>query len=503
MKELANSNQPVNRETLDEIVTNPKVRRAVARGSHRWFFTIYFSGYLTYPSAPFHRDLFQLSEQEDIRLLAIMSFRGSAKSTILAQSFPIWAVVGKQQLKHVLILTQTIPQAKLHLKDIRGELERNALLKEDLGPFQEEDEWHSSSLVLPRYGAKITAALREQSIRGIKHGPYRPQLVILDDVEDLESTYSKESCDKTYAWFTGDVMPIGDKRTRIVLLGNRLGEDSLLPRVIGKIKDGSLHGAYRAVPLLDEKGNVAWTGKYPSWEEVENQRRMGDEVAWRREFLLQNIPRLGLVVQPEWIAYYDRLPPTDAGDSLYTVTSIDPASSLGADAAFTAIVSAQIHGYGEGLRVYILPNPVNERMEFPDIIERAKQVSFALGNGYPTDILVEEVQSQVYIAHELINQGLPASGIKIHGSDKRHRLMMTTHLIRSGKVLFPRKGAEELIEQIVHFGVERHDDLVDAFTMLILQVTAERRMAQPEVFVLKSRPLRLGRRSSFWDDDDE
>ena len=170
MKELANSNQPVNRETLDEIVTNPKVRRAVARGSHRWFFTIYFSGYLTYPSAPFHRDLFQLSEQEDIRLLAIMSFRGSAKSTILAQSFPIWAVVGKQQLKHVLILTQTIPQAKLHLKDIRGELERNALLKEDLGPFQEEDEWHSSSLVLPRYGAKITAALREQSIRGIKHG---------------------------------------------------------------------------------------------------------------------------------------------------------------------------------------------------------------------------------------------------------------------------------------------------------------------------------------------
>ena len=145
----------------------------------------------------------------------------------------------------------------------------------------------------------------------------------------------------------------------------------------------------------------------------------------------------------------------------------------------------------------------HKRMEFPDIIERAKQVSFALGNGYPTDILVEEVQSQVYIAHELINQGLPASGIKIHGSDKRHRLMMTTHLIRSGKVLFPRKGAEELIEQIVHFGVERHDDLVDAFTMLILQVTAERRMAQPEVFVLKSRPLRLGRRSSFWDDDDE
>jgi phage terminase large subunit-like protein len=342
--------------------------------------------------------------------------------------------------------------------------------------------------VIPRYGAKITAASREQSIRGTKYGPYRPQLVILDDVEDLESTtHSKESCDKTYDWFTGDVLPIGDKRTRIVLLGNRLGEDSLLPRVIGKIKDGSLPGTYRVIPLLDEKGNIAWIGKYPTPEEVENQRQMGDDAAWRREFLLQNVPRLGRVVHPEWIPHYDRLPPTDAGDYLYTVTSIDPASSLGSDAAFTAMVSAQIHGHGDQLRVYILPGPVNERMEFPDIIERAKQVSLALGNGYPTDIVVEEVQSQVYITHELLNQGFPASGIKIHGNDKRQRLTMTTHLIQSGKVLFPRKGAEELIDQLVNFDISKYKDLADAFANLILEIMKNvQSRAEPEVFIVSA-----------------
>ena len=54
--------------------------------------------------------------------------------------------------------------------------------------------------------------------------------------------------------------------------------------------------------------------------------------------------------------------------------------------------------------------------------------------------------------------------------DKRSRLVLTAHMIKSGKILFPRTGAEELITQIVHFGVEKHDDLADAFSTLILSI---------------------------------
>jgi hypothetical protein len=46
-------------------------------------------------------------------------------------------------------------------------------------------------------------------------------------------------------------------------------------------------------------------------------------------------------------------------------------------------------------------------------------------------------------------------------------------MIKSGKVLFPRTGCEQLIDQIVHFGVEKHDDLADAFANLILSVITE------------------------------
>ena len=42
--------------------------------------------------------------------------------------------------------------------------------------------------------------------------------------------------------------------------------------------------------------------------------------------------------------------------------------------------------------------------------------------------------------------------------------------IFKGKVFFPRTGAEVLIGQLVNFGVEKYDDLADAFTLLMAKV---------------------------------
>jgi len=44
--------------------------------------------------------------------------------------------------------------------------------------------------------------------------------------------------------------------------------------------------------------------------------------------------------------------------------------------------------------------------------------------------------------------------------------MSIATMIQTGRIIFPRHGAEELVQQIVGFGAERHDDLVDAFTII-------------------------------------
>lgn len=79
--------------------------------------------------------------------------------------------------------------------------------------------------------------------------------------------------------------------------------------------------------------------------------------------------------------------------------------------------------------------------------------------------------------------GLPAEPAKIYGQDKRARLTLTTHLIKNGNILFPAKGCEDLICQLTGFGYETHDDLADAFAILILKVM-ESSQGIPNIYIL-------------------
>jgi predicted phage terminase large subunit-like protein len=58
-------------------------------------------------------------------------------------------------------------------------------------------------------------------------------------------------------------------------------------------------------------------------------------------------------------------------------------------------------------------------------------------------------------------------------ADKRTRLALTTKLIKEGVIVFPKEGCEDLIIQLVGFGREHHDDLADAFSMLIMKILEE------------------------------
>jgi phage terminase large subunit-like protein len=69
---------------------------------------------------------------------------------------------------------------------------------------------------------------------------------------------------------------------------------------------------------------------------------------------------------------------------------------------------------------------------------------------------------------------LEAEGMKTKGQDKRGRLALVANMVQSGKVFFPKKGAEDLIAQLVGFGTERYDDLADAFAILMLKIMEER-----------------------------
>lgn len=457
---------------IEDIFKDPVARAEAARRSHLLFHSIFFPHFVQYETAPFQKEMFRITEDPTIKLGVVTAFRGSGKSTIMTLSLPIWAVLGAPQKKFVLILAKTQAQAKIHFANLKRELEGNTLLKGDLGPFQDDSaEWGQYSTVLTKYGARITAASSEQSIRGLRHGEHRPDLIIVDDPEDLQSVKTLEGRDKTHNWLTGEVMPGGDKNTKIIVVGNLLHEDSVMMRLKDGIEKNLLNGVYREYPLVDAENKIIWPGKYPDMAAIEELKRtIGNESAFQREYLLRIMTSDDQVVRPEWIRYYDEMPSSDADGFRYVVTGIDLAISEKMSADYTAMVSARVYHYRDQLKIYILPNPVNARMDFPATVERAIDLSKILGGGVPTKLIIEEVGYQKSIIDHLKTLNIPAEGLKLHGQDKRERLSSVSHLIQQGKVLFPRHGAELLITEITGFGKERHDDLLDALVTALLYV---------------------------------
>jgi predicted phage terminase large subunit-like protein len=458
---------------LQTILHDRKVRKKLAIESHYWFFHIYLSHYVKYPTAPFHREIFRITEDNSILDTVIVSFRGSAKSTIMTLSYPLWAMVGRLQKKCIVVASLTQNQSKTLLYQMKQELETNELFIEDFGPFVDQnDGWRADSLVIGQYDTRILAISANESIRGIRHGPNRPDLIICDDVEDLNSVKTQEGRDKTFQWFTGELIPMGDKNTKVVVIGNLLHEDSLVMR----LREESLHQQtkrlVRLYPLLDEENKIAWPGKYPTIASVYEERAKVGNIAFQREYLLTIIPDTDVVVRPEWIHYYDELPNIDAGSGFqFLVASVDLAISEKQTADYTAIVYAYVFGIDKDAVIYILPTPINRRMSFPTTVQTIMQENQRYqGQGITQKWYVEDVAYQKAAIQELHHQGLKVHGVKVQGSDKRARLSQTTSWLEAKRILFPPQGAEVLINQLLGFGVERHDDLADAFSMLVLQV---------------------------------
>ena len=463
------------------MIKDAKVRRSIAVESHLLFFSVYFAHYIEYGFADCHREMFALTEDATISTLVVTAAREIGKSTILNTSLAAWSILGRERKKFLVILGQTQVKARQHFLNFKKELEENELLKKDLGPFKEESGEWGSALVLPYYNARIAFASTEQSIRGMRHKQYRPDLIIADDLEDNDSVKTLDRRNKTYDWLTKDVIPAGSRNTRLIVIGTLLHEDSLMVRLKKEIQNGKRNGVYREYPLVCEEGEILWPSKFPDEASIEQERlRVGDEKAWFQEYLLRIISDADRVIHPEWIHYYETLPKrTKENRYRYTRIGIDLAISQKERSDCTAMVAASVFGYGKNMRAYILPNPINERLDFPSALERAKLLSSSFGeDGKKAKIFVENNQYQEAFPQMLREMRYPAEGVRSFG-DKRTRLTIINPAVKCGQVLFPKNGAEVLIQQLIGFGVEAHDDLADAFSLIIGEIVKDNPARSP------------------------
>ena len=434
----------------------------MTKNSVFWFFYVYFSSYVKCDAGDFQKEICNYLQDDKVKFLEILAFRGSAKSSMANTAFVIWSII-TNRVKFAVVISDTFSQTKLQIYNIKTEFEENKLLINDWGTFEKNEEWTSTNIVLPKYDARITGRSTGQKMRGIRHKQYRPDLLIADDIENLEMVRTKEQRDKSWQWLISEALPAMSNDGKTVLIGNLLHSDSIMMRMkqqlIKKIRDGVL----LEYPIIDGK-KILWKGMYPDMVAIEKKKKsVGDMRAWQREYLLKIIPEEGQVIKDEWIQYYDKVPDDNI---IIKGTGNDLAISKKATADYTTMVSGKLGIVKKEPKIYIMPNPINERLSGFETTERAKSVSLALGGGTLTTFWVEDVAYQAMQIEAMKRAGIPATGVKV-STDKRARLMTVASYVQNGTVLFPEQGCEDLILQLVNFGVEQHDDLCDGFILLV------------------------------------
>lgn len=454
---------------IQEATETKEGRIALSSASYQAFMFIYLPHHMLLEPAEFHGEL-TTELQSGAQFLSVIGFRGCAKTTMASLGFILWAAVTKQY-HFILNVGDTATQAAINIENIRYELENNEQLMADFGDMSvgisKLRSWTQTNLLLNN-GVRIMSRSRGQKVRGLKHRETRPDLVVIDDPEEREKVQRKEYRDKTQAWLEGDVIPaIEEFKSRLIIIGNKLHMDGLMMRISnGKIAPGLFKTM--EFPLIDANGKCLWPGKFPDQEALDRQMTKVGRIAWLREYLLKVIPPDGQDVKDEWIQRYDKIPESP----IKAAVGVDLAISKKSTADYTSMVSGVV-AYHEGRpKIYIQPNPVNERLSALETQNRMKLLAQTLRIYMTPVFYVEDVAYQRAAVELAEAQLLAVQGIRA-GGDKRARLATVATFIQNGTVVFPQSGCEDLIAQLVGFGVEDHDDLVDAFVYLILGLSQE------------------------------
>lgn len=450
------TNKFIDQKHWDELASTRTGRMVlVANYGFGAFCALYLFEYFYDEMGDVHDLIIDAIEDMNERFMTITSFRECGKSTIATFAYPIYLIC-MEQVKFMIVISDTGAQTEMMIMNLKAELEDNKYLLEDFGNLKTE-YWGTKTFTTST-GIKVLGRSKGQKVRGLRFRKYRPQVIIMDDIETMEDVRTKERRQKTYRWFYSEVMPaLGMADGRLIYIGNLLHKECLLMRLSRKEVFISYH-----IALTDDgefNGAPMWLARYPNKLAILRERKKHDPIVWQREYMLKIVPEEGQIFEDSDIQYYSIKPNREHYAS--SVIGIDLAISKKETADSTGMIGVHVYWQDGKPAIYIDPHMINAKLNFAETLITAKEYSMYIGGSIHAAMYIEKVAYQQAAIEALQNELLPAFGITPGGQDKTARLKSMSGLIKNN-LYFPESGAEDLISQLVGWGIESHDDLVDA-----------------------------------------
>jgi predicted phage terminase large subunit-like protein len=400
--------------------------------------------------------LLERVERGELKRLIVNVPPRHGKTLLCSSIFPAW-YLGRHPRKNIIMATHSADLSERNSRQAR------ALVQDDRWPFDSKlsgDSTSASRWNLDRGGGAFATGVGG-SVTG-----RGADILICDDLlhDSLGSDGEKEAA---FRWFTEVAVPRLEPGGAIILIGTKFAEDD----VFGRVLEGPDADQWTVVrlpalaeesdPLEREIGQALWPARMDVAELEARKREMGTR-AYECQFQQNPIPLEGNLIRREWLQYVDQ-PPTEFTK---VVCALDAAAKTGVANDYSAIVKIGVTKNG-----YYVLSADHFKVEFPALLRRVA----ALGDEdpKPSTIYVEDASNATALIQAFkAETRIPIVPVVAKGS-KISRVEGITGILEAKKVFLP-KDAPWLLDferELLSFPAGKHDDMVDAFTLALSQVS--------------------------------
>ena len=504
----------------EELLGEHGLRKELAAFDMAYFGRAYLPHYFKRKSPRFHKELDEiwstgvmkgknpLKEAEAISWMkgsrqVVAAPRGHAKSTNFTFKDSLHSVL--YAYKHyILILSDSSDQAELFLDDIRTELEDNYNIILDFGSLKGDKVWRTG-VILTSTDIKVEAIGSGKKVRGRRHRNWRPDLIVLDDIENDENVNTPEQRRKLSSWFNKAVSKAGDTYTDIMYIGTILHYDSLLSSVL----QNPMYKTRKYRAVISEAANTKlweeWEGIYTNlfnedhekdarafYEAHKEEMLLGTEVLWPEklsyyaimearvsegepsftsEYQNDPVDPENATFNPEWFDYYEPELVDFSDPEFVFVGANDPSLGKNKKSDTSSIINLALStktGY-----MYVADASVEKRKPdviIDDVFEMNRRLKRDYGKGF-YKFGVEVVQFQYFfkevMAKKSAEEGeyIPIEEIQSVIS-KMLRIESLQPVVKNKYLKFNREH-KTLLKQLQEYPMGRNDDAPDGLQMAV------------------------------------
>jgi hypothetical protein len=432
------------------------------------FMATYLPHYFRTDFAPCHREWCDMTDVPGFNLIGAP--RDHAKTTVVTFGKRVYYIC-KELRKYIMLGSNIHDQAMRFTVKIKVELEENPRLRHDYPKATGKTKTWSDDFFMTKSGTLVEALGRGDQWRGKLNGPWRPDDIGLDDLEDNSTVKSPKVTQSIIDFITEEVLGCLEGDCSATMVGNVFHAKSAIAQLMARENEETGEPLYNSKvydAVVDEDKHITlWPARWP-WDKLMRKKTLVTTRSFNKEYRNKSTEEDSPFPE-ETVTYFERIQIIER--KLIFATAVDPSATATEKSDFRAVVT---WGFDREAMMFRCMHAWIKRRSISEMFGAA----YAQNEQYPGRCPIEENMLKDFLHEAIQNYAkdvgsyLPWSPLH-HGSqaNKLARIIGTCeYLWEHKKMQFEKRHSDQkiLVEQFVYINnATVHDDGPDASEMAI------------------------------------